>query len=343
MAALPNPARKAVLALCFGLLIASCAGGSAGHSTTGERPVYALALHGGARTVSVNADEETQAEYREALAEALRVGQAILADGGTALDAVEATVAHLEDNPLFNAGRGAVFSNRGLNELDASIMDGETLDAGAVAGVLTPRNPIRAARKVMEETPHVMLSGNGADEFVAAMGLEQVEQEYFHTDRRWRALQRAIEREASSVIPDTGGHIEWGTVGAVALDQHGNLAAATSTGGLTNKRHGRIGDSPIIGAGTYANNATCAVSCTGQGELFIRHAIAHRISSRMEYGGDTLEKAMRDVFTNTLPDASGGAIAVDRHGNIVMDFNTPGMSRAAADSAGRFEVLLWRD
>lgn len=323
-------------------LVASCARMSPGNSAeAGVEPRFAIAIHGGARAVGVNASEEVQQEYREALAEALAVGRDILAAGGTALDAVEETVAHMEDNPLFNAGRGAVYSNRGLHELDASIMDGATLDAGAVAGAMTPRHPIRAARKVMTESRHVMLAGNGADEFIAAMGLEQVEQEYFHTDRRWRNLQRALEREGASV--DRGDDVEHGTVGAVALDLHGNLAAATSTGGLTNKSHGRIGDSPIIGAGTYANNATCAVSCTGQGELFIRHAVAHRISSRMEYGGDTLAGAMREVFTETLPDASGGAIGVDRQGNIVMDFNTPGMTRGAADSTGRFEVFLWRE
>lgn len=305
------------------------------------RPTFAIAIHGGARTVSPGAPEELQETYREALAEALAVGRDILAGGGTALDAVEAAVVVMEDNPLFNAGKGAVFSNRGLNELDASIMDGSNLQAGAVAGVLTPKNPIRAARKVMEETRHVLLAGPGADGFVAAMGLEQVDQDYFHTERRWNALQRALDREQSH--HDAGGEREiyMGTVGAVALDSHGNLAAATSTGGLTNKRHGRVGDSPLIGAGTYANNATCAVSCTGQGELFIRHAVAHRLSSRMEYGGESLVEAMENVFTATLPDASGGAIAVDHMGNIVMGFNTPGMSRGAADSMGRFEVLLW--
>ncbi|MCC5877932.1 MAG: isoaspartyl peptidase/L-asparaginase [Candidatus Sumerlaeia bacterium] len=307
-----------------------------------KRLDYAIAIHGGARAVSPNASEEFQETYREALAEALAVGRDLLEGGASALDAVEATVAHMEDNPLFNAGRGGVFSNVGLVELDASIMDGATLDAGAVASALTPKNPIKAARKVMTDTRHVMLSGIGADEFIGNSGLEQVAQDYFHTERRRNAWQRALEREQSSLTTDQP-DVDWGTVGAVALDRQGNLAAATSTGGLTNKMHGRIGDSPIIGAGTYANNATCAVSCTGQGELFIRNAVAHRISARMEYTNDSLQDAMTDVFTRTLPEGSGGAIAVDRYGTIVMDFNTPGMSRGAADSTGRFGVFLWGD
>lgn len=336
--------------ICFVALVAlaplaltACIHGNATTSDTNpapERLEFAIAIHGGARAVSPNASQEFQDTYREALAEALAVGRDLLAEGGTALDAVEVTVAHMEDNPLFNAGRGGVFSNVGLVELDASIMDGATLDAGAVASVLTPKNPIKAARKVMEETRHVMLSGIGGDEFIGNIGLEQVDQDYFHTDRRRNAWQRALEREQSNLINDEP-DVDWGTVGAVALDRHGNLAAATSTGGLTNKMHGRIGDSPIIGAGTYANNETCAVSCTGQGELFIRNAVAHRVSARMEYTNDTLQEAMTDVFTKTLPEASGGAIAVDRHGTIVMDFNTPGMSRGAADSTGRFDVFLW--
>ncbi|HEX7118167.1 MAG TPA: isoaspartyl peptidase/L-asparaginase, partial [Longimicrobiales bacterium] len=263
----------------------------------------AIAIHGGAGTIR-RGDMTPEAEkaYRAKLEEALRAGYAVLEDGGTSLDAVVAAITVMEDSPLFNAGKGAVFTNAGTNELDAAIMDGATLRAGAVAGVKTVKNPILLARAVMERSPHVMLAGAGAEAFAAEQGLELVDPEYFFTQHRWDALQRIKAEEAGKPVSEPQGpqaffpdDRKFGTVGAVALDRHGNLAAGTSTGGMTNKRWGRIGDSPIIGAGTYANNASCAVSATGHGEYFIRNVVAHDICARVEYGGQTLEEAANYV------------------------------------------------
>jgi len=259
---------------------------------------------------------EKESAYRDKLTEALAAGFEILEKGGSSMDAVETTIRIMEDSPLFNAGKGAVFTNAGTNELDASIMDGSTLQAGAVAGVKTIKNPISAARKVMEETWHVMLAGDGADNFAKEQGLEIVNNDYFYTERRWKALQKAQDAE------------KHGTVGCVALDRNDNLAAGTSTGGLTNKRWGRIGDTPIVGAGNYANNQTCGVSGTGQGEYFIRGNMAFDVSALMNYSSLSVEQAARQVIDKLSGRGGrGGLIAMDKNGNIAMPFNTEGMYR----------------
>ena len=279
--------------------------------------IYGLVIHGGAGTITKEKmTSEKEAEYRGKIMEALTVGYKILERGDPSLDAVEAVVRIMEDSPLFNAGKGAVFTNAGTNELDASIMDGSTLQAGAVAGVKTVKNPISAAREVMEKTWHVMLSGDGADHFAKEQGLEIVDNNYFFTERRWKALKKTQEVE------------KHGTVGCVALDKNGNIAAGTSTGGLTNKRWGRIGDTPIIGAGTYANNETCGVSGTGQGEYFIRGNIAYDVSALMIYRSLTIKDASDQVIDKlSVSGGKGGLIAMDRNGNIAMSFNTEGMYR----------------
>jgi beta-aspartyl-peptidase (threonine type) len=248
----------------------------------------------------------------------------------------------MENSPLFNAGKGAVFANDGTNQMDASIMDGKTQNAGAIGGVSNIKNPIVAARAVMEQSVHVMLSGKGAEEFAGEQGLEIVDPKYFHTDRRWNSLQKVMaqEREKKPMSEED----KHGTVGCVALDQHGNLAAGTSTGGMTNKRYNRIGDAPIIGAGTYADNASCAVSSTGHGEYFIRYAVAHDIAARMEYKGISLQKAAEEVVMDKLVEkgGSGGIISVDAYGNIALVFNSEGMYRAQASPNGR-EIKIYKD
>ena len=288
-----------------------------GKTTVNKPLVYGLVIHGGAGTITrKNMSPEKESSYRAKLTEALSAGFEILEKGGPSMDAVETTIRIMEDSPLFNAGKGAVFTNAGTNELDASIMDGSTLQAGAVAGVKTIKNPISAARKVMEETWHVMLAGEGADNFAKEQGLEIVNNDYFYTERRWKALQKAQNSE------------KHGTVGCVALDMNYNLAAGTSTGGLTNKRWGRIGDTPIVGAGNYANNQTCGVSGTGQGEYFIRGNMAFDVSALMNYSSLSVEQAARRVI-DKLSDRGGrgGLIAMDKNGNIAMPFNTEGMYR----------------
>jgi len=272
-----------------------------------------------------NFTEEQIDEYQQELSKALSIGVEILKSGGSSTDAVEQVVRYLEDCPLFNAGKGAVFTHEGRNELDASIMDGSTLKAGAVAGVTDVKNPVSLARRVMDASPHVMLSGKGASDFAREQGIERVDSAYFFTPQRWNDLQQILSKE------------KMGTVGCVALDIHGNLAAATSTGGMTNKRWGRVGDAPIIGAGTYANNATCAVSATGHGEFFIRYTVAHDISALMEYQNLSLNAAVEKVIMGKLLKAGGygGVIAIDRQGNISMIMNTSGMFRAFAHSDGR--------
>lgn len=294
---------------------------------------YALVLHGGAGNMNFqNLPEAAQTEYLHALDSALQLGLDILKEGGSCTDAVEKVIRCLEDNPLFNAGKGAVFTNEGKNELDASIMNGADLSAGAVAGVTDIRNPISAARAVMERSDHVMLSGKGASRFARIEGLEMVKPSYFYTEKRHNALQRAIGRKKS------------GTVGCVALDREGNLCAGTSTGGMTNKKFGRIGDSPVIGAGTYANNLTCGVSATGHGEYFIRWAVAHDISALMEYRGLDVESAAREVIEKKLADAggNGGVICLDRFGRPAMVTNTSGMFRAYANSKGDRTVAIFK-
>ena len=312
-----------------------------------EHP-FALVIHGGAGTM-VRADftAEIEKEYRAKLEEALRTGSEVLSRGGSSLDAVEATIRILEDSKLFNAGKGAVFTAEGRNELDASIMDGSTLRAGAVAGVTTIKNPISAARAVMEQTPHVMLAGSGADEFAASIGLEIVDPDYFFTQRRWDSLQKikSAEREGeeqASSRRQTPYARGMGTVGALALDKNGNLAAATSTGGTTNKRWGRIGDAPVIGAGTYANS-TCAVSSTGSGEYFIRNAVAHDICARAEYLQQSVAEAAETVIFKVLEPGIGGVITLDNQGKIAMPFNTEGMYRGFILGNGESVVEIFKD
>jgi beta-aspartyl-peptidase (threonine type) len=303
---------------------------------------YVLAIHGGAGTLNKSQfTPALEAKYKSGLDSALLAGNAILEKGGTALDAVEATVKVLENNPLFNAGKGAVFTSEGVNELDAAIMDGKTLAAGSIAGVRTIKNPITAARAVMEKSEHVLLSGRGAETFAAAQGIEIVDPSYFYTPERWKGLQRAKQRDSLDQLKKAGQVAyeteneeqrrkdKYGTVGAVALDTHGNLAAATSTGGMTNKKWGRIGDAPIIGSGTYANNNTVAISCTGWGEYFLRLVMAKSISDRMEFGGQSLALASETLVMKELPalGGDGGLIAVDKNGNIALPFCTEGMYR----------------
>ena len=305
-----------------------------------QEPPIAIVIHGGAGTIRRDAmTPDVERAYRAKLEEALSAGHRILKDGGSSLDAVEGAIVILEDSPLFNAGKGAVFTAQGTHELDASIMDGRTLNAGAVAAVRRTRNPIRLARLVMEKSPHVLLSGGGADAFARGQGLEEAPAEYFYTERRWKALQEKMKKEGGASPPR-----ECGTVGAVALDRHGHLAAGTSTGGLTGKQFGRIGDSPIIGAGTYADNRTCAVSCTGHGEYFIRLAVAHRISALMAYGGLSVKEATERVVMKDLLELGGrgGVIALTAEGGVAMSFNTEGMYRGHMGPDGKAVIRIFR-
>ena len=304
--------------------------------------MFGLAIHGGAGTLPrAEMGGEIERKYRSGLAAALDAGYAVLQRGGTSLDAVTRSVTVLEDNPLFNAGLGAVFTYDGGNELDAAIMDGRSLKAGAVCGVTHIRNPIELARTVMEHSEYVMLSGAGAEEFALSRGFTLVPRSYFYTPERWRQLER-IRGGDAGLSALTISHV--GTVGAVALDGDGRLAAATSTGGMTGKRYNRIGDSPIIGAGTYADDRSCAVSATGHGEVFIRAAVAHDICSRMRFGGRTLSTAVREVVLEELPalQGEGGVIAIDRHGEIAMEFNSEGMFRASKKSGEEAQIAIYR-
>jgi beta-aspartyl-peptidase (threonine type) len=300
------------------------------------RREWAIAVHGGAGAFSKERLAGREEEHLLSLEQALRLGSDLLRAGASSLDTVEAVVRLLEDDPKFNAGRGAVYTHEGSHELDASIMEGRTLACGAVAAVRTVKNPVTLARRVMERTPHVFLVGDGAEAFARSVGVETVAYEYFHTRERREELERELAKEAAGVTPSPG----MGTVGAVALDRAGDLAAATSTGGRTNKRFGRVGDVPVIGAGTYADNRTCAVSGTGKGEELIRHAASANVSARIELGGRTLEKAVREVVHEVLAPGDGGLAAVSPDGTIVFDFSTEAMLRGAADSAGRFEVAI---
>lgn len=300
-----------------------------------ESPEYVIVVHGGAGNVTPeNIPEEIQNDYIDVLSRALDTGFTILQSGGSSLDAVETAIRLMEDSPLFNAGKGAVFTNKGKNELDASIMDGSTLNAGAVASVTDIRNPISAARAVMEQSDHVMLAGKGASRFAREKGLEIVDSSYFYTERRWKSHQ---QQQKKKIVE------KHSTVGCIAMDKNGNLAAGTSTGGMTNKMFGRIGDTPIIGAGNYANNKTCAVSATGHGEFFIRYTVAHDISALMEYKNLSLAEAARQVIHEKLEPAGGkgGIIAIDKKGNVAMEFNTSGMFRGYAKSTGEREVLMF--
>src|SRR5579863_2334493 len=304
--------------------------------------MFGLAIHGGAGTLPrAEMRGEQELNYRAGLAAALDAGFAVLQARGTSLDAVTRAVMVLEDNPLFNAGRGSVFTYDGRNELDAAIMDGRTLRAGAVSGLTHIKNPIDLARAVMEHSDYVMLSGAGAEEFALSRGVALVPQSYFHTPERWSQLERVRSGE-TGLSALTISHV--GTVGAVALDEHGRLAAATSTGGMTGKRYSRIGDSPIIGAGTYADDRSCAVSATGHGEVFIRAAVAHDICSRMRFGGRALSDAVREVVQGELArlQGEGGVVAIDRNGEISMEFNSEGMFRASRRSGEEARISIYR-
>ncbi len=304
--------------------------------------MFALAIHGGAGTLPrAEMSGDMERLYRAGLGEALKAGYSVLESGGTALDAVTDAVVMLEDDALFNAGHGAVFTLDGQIELDASIMDGATLKAGAVCGVTHIKNPVELARAVMEHSDYVMLGGGGAEEFALTRGFQFVPRSYFYTAARWRQLER-IRGGDAHLSPLTISHV--GTVGAVAMDRRGRLAAATSTGGMTGKRFQRIGDSPIIGAGTYADDRACAVSATGHGEVFIRAAVAHDICARLRFGGRSLAQAVREVVLEELPalGGEGGVIAIDGQGRIAMEFNSEGMFRASRRAGEEPRVDIYR-
>ena len=315
-------------------------------TSSSERPAYAIAIHGGAGAIIRAAmTPEKEAHYRSALDSALTIGEGILKNGGTALDAVEQTVAFLEDCPLFNAGKGAVFTHEGRNELDASIMDGTTQKAGAVGCVMNVKNPIKLARAVMDRSPHVFLTGRGAEQFAIENHLDTVSPAWFFTQERWDALQQVLAQEKNKTgaawqYPD----IKYGTVGCVAMDKNGHLAAGTSTGGMTNKRWNRLGDSPIIGAGTYASDDACAVSCTGYGEYFIRYVVAHDVWALMAYKGLSVGEATDLVINKKLLEkgGDGGLIAVDKAGNIAMPFNSEGMYRGYA-RPGERKISIYKE
>ena len=316
------------------------------------KPKFGLVIHGGAGTIlRKNMTLEKEEKYRAVLAEAIQVGHRILKGGGSSQEAVEKTINIMEDSPLFNAGKGAVLNSNASIELDASFMEGKSLGAGAISGVRTVKNPISAAIKVMEASPHVMLSGSGADTFASEQGLEIVSPEYFLTEKRINALREVQKASSTSNINDKHqsndfiNQQRYGTVGCVALDMFGNLAAGTSTGGMTNKKWNRIGDAPIIGAGTYANNATCAISSTGWGEFFIRTVVAHDISALMEYKKLSIQDAAYEVIHNKVAKlgGDGGVIGIDSNGNMMMEMNTPGMYRAKMDAQGKMEVKIYID
>jgi beta-aspartyl-peptidase (threonine type) len=321
-----------------------------------------LVIHGGAGTIlKKNMTPEMEADYREKLTEALQAGYDVLKKGGSSMNAVEAAIVVMEDSPLFNAGKGSVFTHDGKNEMDAAVMDGKTLAAGAVAGVHTIKNPIKGARAVMEKSPHVMMIGVGAETFANEQKLEIVDPSYFYDEIRWQQLQKAIKKkviamdnsDSTNITPpaktDTTKVTEdkpdkHGTVGAVALDSKGNLAAGTSTGGMTNKKYGRVGDAPIIGAGTYANNKSCAVSATGHGEYFIRSVVAYDISSLVEYKGLSTRAAAEKVVLEKLVKmgGEGGVIALDKKGNFAMPFNSEGMYRGYVTKEGKIYVAIYK-
>ncbi|MDG1064014.1 MAG: isoaspartyl peptidase/L-asparaginase [Flavobacteriaceae bacterium] len=347
-----------IFSVFVSLIVFSCiSSDKSGHIST-EIPSeslenFGIAIHGGAGTILKNQlSDSLELAYKSKLEEAIRQGHLLLKEGRSALEAVTATINILEDSPLFNAGKGAVFTNRGTNELDASIMDGATLNAGAVAGLTHVKNPINLAHKVMTQSEHVFLFGAGAEAFAATQDIEMVSTDYFYTKNRYNALLNMQTKETTkSALENKSPFFDpyiraskFGTVGCVALDKNGNLAAGTSTGGMTNKRFDRIGDAPIIGAGTYANNATCAVSSTGWGEYFIRGVVAYDISALMEYKGLTVKEASELVIQEKIPKlgGDGGVIAIDRHGNVSMSFNTPGMYRAHMDKEGQLEVAIYK-
>jgi beta-aspartyl-peptidase (threonine type) len=337
---------KEVLKLMFVLFIVSCT------SVKGpSQPTFGIVIHGGAGTIlKENMTPEMEHAYENKLAEAISVGHKILKEGGSSQEAVEKTIHVMENSPLFNSGKGAVLTAEESIALDASFMDGNTLDAGAVAGVKHIKNPISAAIRVMKNSPHVMLAGEGADYFAANQGLDTVPESYFITENRLSDLRRVKKRESDQKVSINLIEEQYfknqriGTVGCVALDLQGNLSSGTSTGGMTNKKWGRIGDAPIIGAGTYANNASCGVSATGWGEFFIRSVVAHDIAALVEYSGLTINEASKRVMKKVKDlGGDGGVVVLDTKGNVAMEFNTPGMYRAHMDSDGNLEVKIYRD
>ncbi|WP_442846993.1 isoaspartyl peptidase/L-asparaginase family protein [Leeuwenhoekiella sp. H156] len=341
---------KTLSVLLLSLLVIAC-NTKPKEETTPEIPKqqeFAIIIHGGAGTIlKKNMTDSLERAYKAALTEAIQTGYKILQDGGSSLEAVQHTINVMENSPLFNSAKGAVFTHEGKNELDASIMDGATLNAGAIAGVTTVKNPINLAYEVMVNSDHVFLSGQGAETFAKERGVELVDPSYFFTQNRYDALQRILEREKQDSVSASSAFIDpfikdekFGTVGCVALDKNGNLAAGTSTGGMTNKKYNRIGDSPIIGSGTYANNATCGVSSTGWGEYFIRGQVAYDISAQMEYAGKSLTEATNNVIQEKLTKmgGTGGIVALDHYGNPSMEFNTEGMYSAYMNDQG--ELIL---
>ena len=330
-------------------------------SQTARAHHWAIVVHGGAGVIERKTmDAKTEAAYRASMAAALHHGAEVLDKGGSSLDAVEASIRFLEDDPLFNAGKGAVFTADGRNELDAAIMDGASLKAGSVAGVTRTKNPITLARTVMEKSPHVMLIGPGADSFAAASGLEMVDPSYFFTERRWDSLVKQLQQEGKPLpvrpanLPPAGSPTalaeqpdahKYGTVGVVALDRNGDIAAGTSTGGIQAKQYGRVGDSPIIGAGTYASNQSCAVSATGAGEYFIRLTVAREVCALVQYKNMRLQNAVDDVIHRQLPaiHGDGGVIALTADGQLAWSFNTPGMYRARMAEGGKAQVSIYQD
>lgn len=333
----------AFFTLIFFLIISACQPQSGEAQQTNQKE-WSIALHGGAGYVSKDMPEERKQAYLESLEEALAIGSEILENGGSALDAVEKTINYLEDNELYNAGKGAVFTSEGKNELDAAIMDGATLNAGAITGVTTVKNPISLARKVMTDSKHVFFSAEGAEKFADQTDVERVDPKYFYTEERYQSLQRALEdeKDQSNLIQETDEQKAWkyGTVGAVALDKEGKLAAGTSTGGMTNKKFGRVGDVPIIGSGTYANDLV-AVSATGWGEKIMLNVSAHTLAAYMEYKEATLQQSMDYLVDEVLEPGDAGFIAVDKYGNFSMKTNTGSMFRAAIDSEGNKKVGIW--
>ena len=323
------------------LLLTGCVKEIHNNDINEKRADFALVVHGGAGYIYEGKySPEQEKQYTEKLEEAINLGYDILNDNGSAVDAVETVIRVLEDSPLFNAGKGAVFTDEGNVELDASIMDGKNINAGGVASLTHIKNPITLARFVMEHSPHILLFGEGAEKFSDEFGLQKVDNSYFKTDERIKEFEKS--NKSASLIYESEN--KFGTVGCAALDKEGNLAAGTSTGGMMGKKYGRVGDSPIIGAGTYANNKTCAISATGHGEFFIRNVVAHDISALMEYKGLNIFEASDLVINKNLKeqDASGGVIGLDKYGNVMMTFNTEGMFRGYRISGGVSEIKLYR-
>lgn len=348
---------KKILAICFlSVFLFNCVIEDKKENQTQKTTNnFAIVIHGGAGTIlKKNMTDEKENAYKQKLKEAITIGHTVLKNGGTSQEAVVKTIQVMEESPLFNAGKGAVFTHEETNELDASFMDGKTLNAGAVAGVTNVKSPIALAVKIMTDSDHVMLSGKGASTFAKEKGLEIVDPSYFFTENRFNSLQRIKDKEKTELDHDDKKaafydadikNSKFGTVGCVSLDKEGNIAAGTSTGGMTNKRWGRIGDTPIIGSGTYANNKTCGVSSTGWGEYFIRNQVAYDISAQMEYQQKTLKEATTDVIQNKLTKlgGTGGVVALDKLGNMAFEFNTAGMYRASMDDKGNLVIKIYKE